>query len=71
MVSALIINCDAYEREEQYGGPFKTFASFDYASLYPHTFSSIEKQVRMLGVKLNRKVKAQHLWDISDKNTND
>ena len=52
-------------------GPFKTFASFDYASLYPHTFSSIEKQVRMIGIKLNRKVKARHLWGISDKNTND
>ncbi len=45
------------------------FASFDYASLYPHTFSGV--RLRMLGVKLNRKVKARHLWDISDKNTND
>ena len=52
------------EKNKMLNGPFKTFASFDYASLYPHTFSSIEKQVRMLGVKLNRKVKAQHLWDI-------
>lgn len=50
-------------------GPFKTFASFDYASLYPHTFSGV--RLSMLGVKLNRKVKARHLWGITGKNTND
>ena len=50
-------------------GPFKTFASFDYANLYPHTFSG--GGLRMLGVKLNRKVKVRHLWGIHGKNTND
>jgi hypothetical protein len=45
------------------------FASFDYATLYPHTFSGV--RLRKLGVKLNRKLKSRHLWNITGKNTND
>ncbi len=48
------------------GGPFKTFVSFDYASLYPHTFSGVS--LRMLGVKLNRKKVIEQLWGIENKN---